>query len=366
MNEINQTPAELAIAPPPPRMWRTYVKWDELQPGDSIVMCNDVLWHDTRTVIATARSETAGHFMLRTKDENGAEVPPGGAHYGDDTTWLVERRTDATERILGETNLEKHARRELKIAGLLDKDSDYEGMIGEAVIGLVREFSKAGHSGGSGRLTLEVFNHVANWRPLGPLTNNPDEWMQVSPDMMPGGSPATWQSRRSPSCFSNDGGKTFYDIDKPGPRQVLPTLDPNNPPPPTNEAAETSTPLDQPPPTPTDETPIWERVIAMCERWADSSDDRDGKLIEAMKERDRVGRARYGTPLQPNNGRNHIADALAEVLDAIAYVANEIAKRGLELDDLGHVFGDMLWRLIMFASILCEHLDAAAPRPTSP
>lgn len=111
------------------------------------------------------------------------------------------------------TNLEAHAERELRTAGLFDKDSDYEGMIGEAVLALVKVFAEQGHSGFSANLTLKVFDQVAHFKCLTGLTDNPDEWMQVSPDIMPNGDLPVWQSLRQCSCFSNDGGKTFYDID---------------------------------------------------------------------------------------------------------------------------------------------------------
>jgi hypothetical protein len=111
------------------------------------------------------------------------------------------------------SNLETHAERELRKAGLFDKDSDYGGMIGVAVMRMIRVFSEEGHSGASAMLTLAAFERIARFKTLTPLTSNPDEWMQVSPDHMPDGSPTVWQSLRQSSCFSNDGGKTYYDID---------------------------------------------------------------------------------------------------------------------------------------------------------
>ena len=48
---------------------------------------------------------------------------------------------------------------------------------------------------------------------------------------------------------------------------------------------------DQPNPKPNDGTPIWELVI------------------EDMRARDRLGRERYGTPLQAFNGRKAIQEA---------------------------------------------------------
>jgi hypothetical protein len=122
------------------------------------------------------------------------------------------------------SNLVKHAEFELRRAGLFDKDSDYDGMLGQAVLDLVKTFSQEGHSGYSAHLTLDIFNKVARFKTLTPITSNPDEWMQVSPDMMPDGSPTVRQNTRQSSCFSNDGGKTYYDIDA-GDERAIKTSD---------------------------------------------------------------------------------------------------------------------------------------------
>lgn len=66
---------------------------------------------------------------------------------------------------------------------------------------------------------------------------------------------------------------------------------------------------DQPAPEPNDERPAWELVI------------------EDMKARDNLGRARYGTPLQPNNGRDNLVDAYQEVLDLAVYLRCELEAR---------------------------------------
>jgi hypothetical protein len=65
----------------------------------------------------------------------------------------------------------------------------------------------------------------------------------------------------------------------------------------------------EPDPVGTDETPVWELVI------------RD------MRERDNVGRARYGTPLQASNGRDALVDAYQEALDLAVYLRQEIERR---------------------------------------
>lgn len=42
-------------------------------------------------------------------------------------------------------------------------------------------------------------------------------------------------------------------------------------------------------------------------------------LVADMRERDATGRARYGTPLQPHNGREALKDMYQEILDGIVY-----------------------------------------------
>lgn len=51
--------------------------------------------------------------------------------------------------------------RNLELAGWMDKDSDYDGMIGEAVKKLLIEHSKEGHSGASHYTTVHLFKKVA-------------------------------------------------------------------------------------------------------------------------------------------------------------------------------------------------------------
>lgn len=109
------------------------------------------------------------------------------------------------------SNLVKHAEEELKLAGLFDKDSDYDGMLGEAVLELVKVFAKQGHSGFSAQQTLLIFNEVANFKPLTPIGKSKDEWV----DQSEASSEPMWQNKRRGTMFSRDAGKTWYDIDDP-------------------------------------------------------------------------------------------------------------------------------------------------------
>lgn len=72
---------------------------------------------------------------------------------------------------------------------------------------------------------------------------------------------------------------------------------------------DTATRLDQPPPRASAHPAVWPLVL------------------EDMAERDRVGRARYGTPLQPHNGRDALADAYAEALDLAVYLRQALYER---------------------------------------
>lgn len=109
-------------------------------------------------------------------------------------------------------NLEKHAQYELERAGLFKEDSDYGGMLGHSTMKLIKCFAEEGHSGFSASMQIALFEKLASFKNLTPLTDSPDEWMSVSEYQSPE-SPALWQNRRSSDCFSNDGGKTYYSVD---------------------------------------------------------------------------------------------------------------------------------------------------------
>lgn len=104
-----------------------------------------------------------------------------------------------------------HAEYELRRAGLFDDDSDYNGMIGRAVLELMKVFSEQGHSGFSAAWVRDLFNKLSNFETLTPITSDPEEWMDCREycsdckDM--------WQNKRNPAVFSYDGGKTWKNVD---------------------------------------------------------------------------------------------------------------------------------------------------------
>ena len=103
------------------------------------------------------------------------------------------------------SSLEFHAEQELRAAGLFDADSDYGGLVGGAVMELVKVFGRQGHSGASAPMVRGIFNKVAAFEPLGPLTGADDEWVNVHGD--------TYQNKRCSHVFKEGKGGAAYDID---------------------------------------------------------------------------------------------------------------------------------------------------------
>jgi hypothetical protein len=67
--------------------------------------------------------------------------------------------------------------------------------------------------------------------------------------------------------------------------------------------------LKQPDPTPNALPAVWDLVQ------------------QDMRQRDQEGRARYGTPLQPHNGRDALRDAYEEALDLAVYLRQALYER---------------------------------------
>lgn len=119
--------------------------------------------------------------------------------------WLVMSDADAEafNRTLmdEESNLVKHARKELS---LINEEPDIVTMY----MRIVEAFSSYGHSGGSAAACIDVINKLLRFQPLTPLTNDPNEWMEVSEAF--GGDDGMWQSLRDSEAFSDDGGQSYW------------------------------------------------------------------------------------------------------------------------------------------------------------
>lgn len=86
---------------------------------------------------------------------------------------------------------------------------------------------------------------------------------------------------------------------------------------------------DQPPPAATAGRPVWEMVIEDVRSMRAPSTLRAIVMVHVladMHERDRIGRERYGTPLQAHNGRDALVDACQEALDLCAYLRQSVEE----------------------------------------
>jgi hypothetical protein len=100
-----------------------------------------------------------------------------------------------------ESNLVQHAERELKAIG---EEQDFI----DGYLRILTVFSDMGHSGGSASVFIPTLQRLFNFQNLGPLTNDPEEWMDVTGLTADG--EQFWQSKRCADAFSTDGGQTYY------------------------------------------------------------------------------------------------------------------------------------------------------------
>lgn len=114
-----------------------------------------------------------------------------------------------------EDNLVRYAKDEMMRAGLYDADSDYGGMLANAVMNLVKAFSGEGHSGCSAGMAMDIFNKLARFQPLTPLSSDPTEWQDMGGYGLNPGEKSFHQSTRQPNVFSRDSGVTWYCLDDP-------------------------------------------------------------------------------------------------------------------------------------------------------
>ena len=84
------------------------------------------------------------------------------------------------ERGLKMSNLVAFARKELELAGWFDQDGFYEDEIGRSVIELIKVFADQRHSGMSAGICTSLFEKLARFEPLTPLTGEDDEWNDIT------------------------------------------------------------------------------------------------------------------------------------------------------------------------------------------
>lgn len=76
-----------------------------------------------------------------------------------------------------------------------------------------------------------------------------------------------------------------------------------------------------------------------------------------LRLREQVGVERYGTPLQPHNGRDALRDLYEELLDACCYIKQALIER--EVDAHTRIDGDLLVDIIANACPLVLTVQAS-------
>lgn len=80
-------------------------------------------------------------------------------------------------------------------------------------------------------------------------------------------------------------------------------------------------------------------TVATGDVWAEILDETTDKRLRALyTERREQGIARYGVPLQRDNGRDHSADAVQELVDAIVYFRAAGRKKAQSLVEAVLIF----------------------------
>lgn len=105
-------------------------------------------------------------------------------------------------------SLVTHATEELKLLGY-DPDSTEDGpntWIAQNIIELMEVFARQGHSGSSAPYVLDLFNRLAKYQVVAPLTGEDTEWSDILDMDGP-----TLQNRRCSSVFTKNG--IAYTID---------------------------------------------------------------------------------------------------------------------------------------------------------
>lgn len=102
------------------------------------------------------------------------------------------------------SNMLKWAENELRLAGY-DPDDKEDGpnkWLAEGTLELLKVFAEQGHSGSSAPYAIALFQKLALWKPIVPLTGEDDEWNEIETNM--------WQNRRNSSVFKDKDGQAYW------------------------------------------------------------------------------------------------------------------------------------------------------------
>jgi hypothetical protein len=102
------------------------------------------------------------------------------------------------------SNMLTWAEAELKLAGydINDPEDGPNRWLAEGTLELLKVFVEQGHSGMSAPYAVALFEKLAMWKPISPLTGADDEWMKVGESV--------WQNRRNSAVFKGKDGRAYW------------------------------------------------------------------------------------------------------------------------------------------------------------
>lgn len=104
------------------------------------------------------------------------------------------------------SNFTWHCINELKAIGMYGSEEEMNRQMTANIMELCQAFERQGHSGMSANYCIGMFEKLARWEALSPLTGEDDEWVDVSDKS--GGT--LYQNKRNSRIFKDENGA--YDI----------------------------------------------------------------------------------------------------------------------------------------------------------
>lgn len=106
-------------------------------------------------------------------------------------------------KVIRESNICKHAIKELKLAGYGNGEGGPNDWMYQQVIEAVAVFASHGNSGSSAPWEINLVQRLCDWDIISPLKFTDDEWCQISSD-------GTCQNRRKGNVFKEPDGSIHY------------------------------------------------------------------------------------------------------------------------------------------------------------
>ena len=104
------------------------------------------------------------------------------------------------------SGLVKYAMDEMSRLGWMNEDTDpMQKEMVKCVLELIKVFDSQGHSGFSAPYCLNLFDRLAKWKPISPLTGEDDEWADIDSEL--------YQNKRYSAVFKDKGTGRVYNVE---------------------------------------------------------------------------------------------------------------------------------------------------------